>query len=74
MPDNVLSEGLISWIRKHQTQCLDETIVDEVNATLSDLVAGTNPRAAAREHLSHLRARRQKATVSIPEDEHISAN
>lgn len=74
MPDNVISKGLIKWIQKHQTRYLDPTTVDEVNATLSDLVAGTNSRSAAKAHLTHLRARRQKATVSTPEDDRISAN
>lgn len=37
---------------------------EEVNATLSDLVAGTNSRTAAREHLAHLRARRQETSAA----------
>ncbi len=65
MPDNVLNEGLASWIRQHQPQCLDPTTVDEVNATLSDLVAGTNSRTAAREHLTHLRARKRETSAAL---------
>ena len=57
MPDNVLTRGLIQWIKKHPDGILNAESFHHAAATLDNLDRTTNRRVAAQEHLKALAER-----------------
>jgi restriction system protein len=60
MPPNVLNKGLRSWIEARRDSILSTDQVDWILETLEQHEDDTDRRAAARQHLNDLRARRPK--------------
>jgi restriction system protein len=57
MPDNVLNDGLIPWIKSHNEPRIVTSAVDQAVSQLSELDRNTNRGTASREHLAALKAR-----------------
>lgn len=57
MPGNVINRGLTSWIKAHAVPLLDVATVQQAGRSLDHLSGNTDRRAAARNHLSAMKAR-----------------
>ncbi len=57
MPDNVLTRGLIPWIKQHPEGVLSQDSFEKVTAALENLDRSTNRRQAERDHVKALRTR-----------------
>jgi restriction system protein len=58
MPSNVLNRGLLSWIKSHTAPLLDKNSVQQANSRLDQLSLSTDRKAAARQHVESLQARK----------------
>jgi restriction system protein len=58
MPENVLNDGLCSWIGNHQTPIFSTAETETFRVALALHEQNTNRRAAKRQHLKDMRTRR----------------
>lgn len=57
MPDNVINQGLRSWIENRSTPLLDSNAVRIANSRLDSLCQSTDRKTAARDHVKSLNTR-----------------